>query len=79
MVRVVVQGRFAVYVYAEGGQPHHLPHCNVRWPGGDAQVSLRDMRVLTGDPLPREARVLVTRHRRARRAAWNALNPRRPR
>jgi hypothetical protein len=43
MVRVVVQGRFRVYVYAEGGQPHHLPHCNVRWPDGDAQVALDDL------------------------------------
>lgn len=60
MVRVVVQGRFRVDVYAEGGQPHHLPHCNVRWPGGDVQVSLHDMMVLAGDPLPREAWLLVT-------------------
>lgn len=75
MVRVVVQGRFRVYVYAEGGQPHHLPHCNVRWPGGDAQVSLRSLSVLAGDPLPHEARQLLARHLDAIIAAWNSLNP----
>lgn len=78
MVRVVVQGRFRVYVYAEGGQPHHLPHCNVRWPDGEAQVSLRTLSVLAGDPLPREAHLLLARHRAEIAAAWDALNPGRP-
>ncbi len=78
MVRVVVAGRFRVYVYAEGGQPHHLPHCNLRWPGGEAQVSLRTLSVLAGDPLPREAHLLLVRHLDALVAAWNTLNPGRP-
>ena len=78
MVRVVVQGRFRVYVYAEGGQPHHLPHCNVRWPDGEAQVSLRTLLLLEGDPLPREARMILARHRLELIAAWNSLNPGRP-
>jgi hypothetical protein len=78
MLRVVVQGRFRVYVYAEGGQPHHLPHCNVRWPDGEAQVSLRTLSVLAGDRLPREAHMLLVRHQAKIAAAWDALNPRRP-
>ncbi len=75
MVRVVVEGRFRVYVYAEGGQPHHLPHCNVRWPDGDAQGSLRTLSVLAGRPLPSEARLLLVQHLDAIVVAWNTLNP----
>ena len=78
MVRVVAQGRVRVYVYAEGGQPHHLPHCDVRWPDGEAQVSLRTLTLLGGDPLPREARQILLQHLDALVAAWNALNPGRP-
>ncbi|MBA2446698.1 MAG: DUF4160 domain-containing protein [Chloroflexi bacterium] len=58
MVRVVGRGRFSVYVYAEAGQPHHLPHCHVRWSDGSTQVALPTLWVLAGDELPRPAREL---------------------
>ena len=77
MVRVVNRGRFAVYVYAEVGQPHHLPHCHVRWSDGDAQVVLPTLRLLAGDTLPREAHRMLVEHVEEIIAAWECLNPER--
>lgn len=75
MVRVLQRGRFSVYVFAEGGQPHHLPHCHVRWSDGATSVSIRKLVVLDGDPLPPAARELLKEHGGELRAAWNTLNP----
>jgi hypothetical protein len=66
-----------VYVYAEGGQPHHQSHCHVKWAGHETSVSLVDLRVLAGSPLPIAARRLVEEHLEMLLAAWNLLNPRR--
>lgn len=77
MVRVVSNGQFSVYVYAEVGQPHHLPHCNVRWPGGSTQVALATLRVLVGDALPSAARELLRNHLEQVVEEWNRLNPER--
>jgi hypothetical protein len=46
-----------------------------RWRTGEAQVSLRSLAVLAGDPLPREARRVLLQHLDAIVAAWNALDP----
>jgi hypothetical protein len=64
-----------VYVYAEQGQPHHLPPCNVRWPDSNAQVSLPELELLAGTPLPREAVTLLLEHLDALMATWDRLNP----
>ena len=72
------RGRFRIYVYDERGQPHHRPHCNVRWSDGDAQVALPSLVLLDGDPLPRAAWRLVNDHLADLVAAWNRLNPERP-
>lgn len=77
MVRVVNSGQFSVYVYREVGQPHHLPHCNVRWPDGSTQVALPTLRVLVGDPLPLAARELLRDHLEQIIEGWNRLNPER--
>jgi hypothetical protein len=77
MVRVVRRGRFTVYVYAEVGQPHHLPHCHVRWSDGSSQVALPTLTVLVGDELPRPARQLLWDYLEAICAVWNRLNPER--
>lgn len=74
-MRVLQRGRFRVYVYPEEGEPHHKPHCNVRWSDGDAQVELPTLDPIVGDPLPREARDLIFEGRAALIAAWNLLNP----
>ncbi len=75
MVKVVSAGRFGIYVYAEGGQPHHLPHCHVRWSDGDSQVALPNLRLLAGDELPPAAKALLAEQVEALRSAWNRLNP----
>lgn len=77
MVRVVQRGRFGVYVYAEVGQPHHLPHCHVRWSEGASQVALPTLQLLAGDGLPSQARRLLWDHLEDICAAWNRLNPER--
>jgi len=76
-VKVAERGGFRVYVYREVGQPHHLPHCNVRWADGDTQVELPTLREIVGTPLPRAARRLLEDEREAIIAAWNDLNPER--
>ena len=62
----------------EGGQPHHLPHCNVRWPDGSVQVALPTLLLLAGGPLPSEALALLRDSLEALCAEWNRLNPWRP-
>lgn len=77
-VRVVTRGRFSVYVYAEYGQPHHQPHCDVRWSDGNAQVALPGLRLLAGDDLLARARQLVRDELDRICDAWTQLNPERP-
>jgi hypothetical protein len=78
MIKVVQRGRFSVYVYAEGGQPHQAAHCHVYWPDGAASVALPTLLVLDGDPLPPAARILLKESLAALRAAWDTLNPEMP-
>jgi hypothetical protein len=73
--RVLTFGRFAVYVYAESGAPHHLPHCNVRWPDGDAQVGLPTLGLIAGTALPRGVLRFLSDNLPALIAEWNRLNP----
>ena len=65
-----------MYVYAESGERHHLPHRHVYWRDGDAAVALDQLRVLTGDRLPVAARELLRGHLADIRRAWTVLNPR---
>jgi hypothetical protein len=73
-VKVAEHGGFRVYVYRKVGQPHHLPHCNVRWADGDTQVELPTLRTIIGTPLPRAAHAMLEDNLDALVAAWNALN-----
>jgi hypothetical protein len=75
VVRVVSRDKYNVYVYDECGQPHHLPHCNVRWPGGSVQVALPTLAVLAGTDLPRDALALLRDSLDELCAAWDRLNP----
>ena len=61
MPKILDNGRFRVYVYANDDNPHHLPHCHVYWDGFDRAgvVSLPDLGVIVGDTLPRAARRLL--------------------
>lgn len=78
MVKVAQRGRYSVYIYAEEGNRHHLPHCHVRWSDGYASVQLGRVRVIEGDSLPRAARELIDEHYDQLVDTWNLLNPGRP-
>ncbi len=74
MVRVVTQGRYRVYVYAEVGGQRHAPHCHVEWADGSCVIDLDTLVVLRGQ-VSRTAVDLVRDHLGALRAAWDQLNP----
>lgn len=76
-MKVAERQGFRVYVYREVGQPHHLPHCNVRWSDGDTQIELPTLRRIIGSPLPKVALELLGDELESIVASWNALNPER--
>jgi len=76
MPRVCGNDRFSVYVYDEYGVRHHLPHCQVVWSDGDAQVALPSLQVIVGT-LPRGAHALLYDNLERICAKWDELNPRR--
>jgi hypothetical protein len=76
VVRVLTAGAFSVHVYAEYGERHHLPHCQVRWSDGDCQVALPSLRVLAGK-LPAAGRRILVEHLNEICKAWDELNPER--
>lgn len=75
-MNVLDSGRFSVYVYDEVGQPHHLPHCHVRWEGNDTSVALPTLIVLAGKPLPKAAMKLLLANLDKIYEAWDQLNQR---
>ncbi len=74
MVRVVSQGRYRIYVWAEEGVRHHRPHCHVEWADGRCVVALDTLDVLAGHATP-AALHLVVAHWDELQAAWSRLNP----
>ncbi len=76
MVRVVTQGRYKVYVYAEVGGQHHAPHCHVEWTDGSCVVDLDTLVALRGNA-DRRAVEIVSDNIGAIQAVWDLLNPRR--
>jgi hypothetical protein len=50
MPKILDNGKFRVYVYANDDNPHHLPHCHVYWNGNDhaSVVSLPDLGLIAG-------------------------------
>ena len=77
MPKVLDDGTYRVYIYANDTGPHNLPHCHVYWDGHDraSVVSLPDFRVIVGDPLPKAARKLLRANAAMVLAHWHALNP----
>jgi Domain of unknown function (DUF4160) len=61
MPKILDNGTYRVYIYANDDNPHHLPHCHVYWDGRDhaSVVSLPDLVEIIGDRLPRAARRLL--------------------
>jgi hypothetical protein len=77
MPKVLDNGTFRVYVYANDDNPHHLPHCHVYWDGDDqaSVVSLPELDVLAGDSLPRKARRYLEANLDELVEVWQRLNP----
>jgi hypothetical protein len=77
MPKILDNGTFGVYVYANDQNRHHLAHCHVYWDGNDhaSVVSLPDLVVVVGDNLPRAARRYLRANVDALTAAWRRLNP----
>jgi len=73
-MKVLLSGKYAVYVYREVGGPHHMPHCHVRWPDGSIVVALPILNEIAGGKLPREAKKLLLDNLEEIWDAWNLLN-----
>ncbi len=73
-MRIASNGKYSIYVYVEVGQPHHLPHCHVRWVEGETLIELPSLKVLAGMPLPREAKQLVFQNLEEICTQWENLN-----
>lgn len=61
-------------MYDERGAQHHSAHCNLRWPGGNAQVALLTAKVLAGPEPPRAAWELFNDYRDEALMKWEELN-----
>jgi hypothetical protein len=77
MPKVLDNGTYRVYIYANDTNPHHLPHCHVYWNGDEraSVVSLPDLTVIVGDMLPKAARRLLANNVTLLVAQWHAFNP----
>ena len=73
MPRIVGDGTFEVYVYAND---HNPPHCHLYWDGGDedAMIDLRNLQVLFGNP-KKQGMDLIANNLGVIRSMWNSLNP----
>jgi Domain of unknown function (DUF4160) len=78
VVKVLSRNGIRVYVYREVGQPHHLPHCDVRWSDGSTtKVALPSLLRLAGKELTPQARRLLKEHVDTIWKEWDRLNPQR--
>ena len=76
-MRVLGDGTYSIYVYPETGQPHHWPHCHVRWADDETVVQLPLPMVIAGPPLPKNAKLLLIENLEQICNAWNNINPER--
>jgi hypothetical protein len=77
MPKILDNGKFRVYVYANDDNPYHLPHCHVYWDANDhtSVVSLPDLGLIVGDALPRAAKQYLRANLDYLVAAWRRPNP----
>ena len=69
-------GKYSFYIYfQESGQPHHYPHCHVRWPGDECVLHLPLLNCLAGPSPPRNVLDHVLEHLEEIIEVWNKLNP----
>jgi len=68
-------GAFAVYVYAERGNPHKGAHCHVRGKEVTTVVSIPTQIVLAGPKLPKNVRQELQARIEEVMQGWDRLNP----
>ncbi len=73
MAKVIDDGDVTVYIYDEYKRPGAMPHCEVRWDGGMALVSLPSLRAVVG-VLLEKARLLLLDNHDALCRQWDVLN-----
>jgi hypothetical protein len=76
-MKVFSGANFDIYVYSnEAFQPHHLPHCHVRYRyGGEVLIVLPTLSVIHGKKLKKNDSSLIMENLDAICDAWNRLNP----
>jgi len=69
-------GNFAVYVYDERGQPHHLPHAHIKHRGRRvASIFLLSLEVYDSrEPLPRDLIREISVRQEGLLRLWMELN-----
>jgi len=69
-------GNFAVYVYDERGQPHHLPHAHIKQGGRRvASIFLLSLEVYDNrEPLPRDLIKEIYARQEDLLRLWQELN-----
>jgi hypothetical protein len=69
-------GNFAVYVYDERGQPHHLPHAHIKQgPRRVASIFLLSLEVYDNrEPLPRALLKAIHERQEELMRVWLELN-----
>ena len=77
MPRVVSDGTFTIYVFADD---HNPPHCHTVWDGAQkaTSIDLRTLQPMCGDKLPKKARKLIANFATEIRKEWNRLNSKNP-
>jgi hypothetical protein len=77
MPKILDNGTFWVYIYANDDNPHHLPHCHVYWDRDDhaSVVSLPDLVVIVGEALPSSSAPLPSGECRCPRGCLAAAEP----
>ena len=68
-------GAFAVYVYAERGNPHKRAHCHVRGKEVTTVVSIPTQVILAGPKLPKNVRQELQVRMEEVMQGWDRLNP----
>lgn len=75
-MKVIADGPFAIYVYPnEHNQPHHSPHCHIRWSGLDAVVLLPTMTQIIGPAIPKKGIRLLRDNIEVICNEWDKINP----
>lgn len=75
MARAFRHGNFSVYVYAEQGGPHHLPHAHVKQGAMTiATVILPTLAVLHGTSLPPDLQARLRAELESLLELWTKLN-----